>query len=42
MKISDLSYRFVVGGTPATLPAFERALFGPFTFILQQDIDREF
>ncbi|KAH0831109.1 armadillo-type protein [Lanmaoa asiatica] len=32
--------RFVVHGTPATLSTFEQALFGPFTFILQQDIDR--
>jgi exportin-2 (importin alpha re-exporter) len=26
---------------PATLPEFENTLFGPFTFILQQDIDCE-
>ncbi|KAF8452427.1 CAS/CSE protein [Boletus edulis BED1] len=32
--------RFVVHGTPATLPTFEQALFGPFTVILQQDIDQ--
>lgn len=32
--------RFVVSGTPSTLPVFEQALFGPFTFILQQDIDQ--
>ncbi|KAI9569377.1 armadillo-type protein [Boletus coccyginus] len=32
--------RFVVHGTPATLPTFEQALFGPFTIILQQDIDQ--
>ncbi|KAG1763112.1 CAS/CSE protein [Suillus occidentalis] len=32
--------RFVVSGTPSTLPTFEQALFGPFTFILQQDIDQ--
>ncbi|KXN81985.1 Exportin-2 [Leucoagaricus sp. SymC.cos] len=32
--------RFVVAGAPATLPVFEQALFGPFTFILQQDIDQ--
>ncbi|KAF8839712.1 Cse1-domain-containing protein [Paxillus ammoniavirescens] len=32
--------RFVVHGTPSTLPTFEQALFGPFTFILQQDIDQ--
>ncbi|KAJ8473968.1 hypothetical protein ONZ45_g16104 [Pleurotus djamor] len=32
--------RFVVGGTPETLPKFEQTLFGPFTFILQQDIDQ--
>jgi exportin-2 (importin alpha re-exporter) len=33
--------RFVVSGTPSTLPTFEQVFFGPFTFILQQDIDRE-
>ncbi|KAG2159252.1 CAS/CSE protein [Suillus bovinus] len=32
--------RFVVSGTPSTLPTFEQTLFGPFTFILQQDIDQ--
>ncbi|KAG6841642.1 hypothetical protein C0991_008627 [Blastosporella zonata] len=32
--------RFVVNGSAATLPTFEQALFGPFTFILQQDIDQ--
>lgn len=32
--------RFVVSGTPSTLHVFEQALFGPFTFILQQDIDQ--
>jgi exportin-2 (importin alpha re-exporter) len=32
--------RFVVGGSPATLASFEQTLFGPFTIILQQDIDR--
>ncbi|KAF8871694.1 CAS/CSE protein, partial [Infundibulicybe gibba] len=32
--------RFVVAGTPTTLPTFEQALFGPFTIILQQDIDQ--
>lgn len=32
--------RFVVSGTPSTLPVFEQALFGPFTFILQQDVDQ--
>ncbi|KAH7910550.1 CAS/CSE protein [Hygrophoropsis aurantiaca] len=32
--------RFIVQGNPSTLPAFEEALFGPFTFILQQDIDQ--
>ncbi|OJA14948.1 hypothetical protein AZE42_03705 [Rhizopogon vesiculosus] len=32
--------RFVVSGTPSTLPTFEQALFGPFTYILQQDIDQ--
>jgi exportin-2 (importin alpha re-exporter) len=34
--------RFVVGESPSTLPTFEQALFGPFTVILQQDIDRAF
>ncbi|KAJ7594086.1 CAS/CSE protein [Mycena floridula] len=32
--------RFVVAGTPSTLPTFEETLFGPFTIILQQDIDQ--
>ncbi|KAJ7126549.1 CAS/CSE protein [Mycena crocata] len=32
--------RFVVEGTPATLPTFENALFGPFTIIIQQDIEQ--
>ncbi|KAF9816482.1 hypothetical protein IEO21_04087 [Rhodonia placenta] len=32
--------RFVVGATSTTLPTFEQALFGPFTIILQQDIDQ--
>ncbi|TFK71152.1 importin alpha re-exporter [Pluteus cervinus] len=32
--------RFIVGGNPATLATFEGALFGPFTVILQQDIDQ--
>ena len=32
--------RFTVQANPGTLPTFERALFGPFTIILQQDIDR--
>lgn len=32
--------RFAVAAKPETLPAFEQALFGPFTIILQQDIDR--
>lgn len=39
-NISDLFSRFVVAGSPTTLPVFEQALFGPFTIILQQDIDR--
>ncbi|KAF5343738.1 hypothetical protein D9756_011534 [Leucocoprinus leucothites] len=38
--ISSLNSRFVVAGSPTTLPIFEQALFGPFTFILQQDIDQ--
>ncbi|KAJ6591750.1 CAS/CSE protein [Mycena vulgaris] len=32
--------RFVVEGTPATLETFENALFGPFTIIIQQDIEQ--
>ena len=28
-------------GTPATLSTFEQVLFGPFTVVLQQDIDRK-
>ncbi|KAF9472710.1 importin alpha re-exporter [Pholiota conissans] len=32
--------RFVVAGAPTTLRTFEQALFGPFTIILQQDIDQ--
>ncbi|KAF5378153.1 hypothetical protein D9615_007619 [Tricholomella constricta] len=32
--------RFVVSGNAATLQVFEQALFGPFTIILQQDIDQ--
>ncbi|KAJ7767471.1 CAS/CSE protein [Mycena maculata] len=32
--------RFVVEGTPSTLPTFENALFGPFTIIIQQDIEQ--
>jgi exportin-2 (importin alpha re-exporter) len=32
--------RFIVAASPATLPTFERALFQPFKFILEQDIDR--
>src|SRR5258707_8350119 len=32
--------RFIVAGSPTTLPTFEQMLFGPFTIILQQDIDR--
>ncbi|KAH9931314.1 armadillo-type protein [Fomitopsis serialis] len=32
--------RFVVAANPSTLPTFEQALFGPFTIILQQDIDQ--
>ncbi|KAF7419339.1 importin-alpha export receptor [Pleurotus ostreatus] len=32
--------RFIVGGSPATLSNFEATLFGPFTYILQQDIDQ--
>ena len=33
--------RFSVAAKPETLSAFEGALFGPFTIIIQQDIDRE-
>nr|VWP01251.1 Succinate-semialdehyde dehydrogenase (EC [Ganoderma boninense] len=32
--------RSAVQANPGTLPTFERALFGPFTIILQQDIDQ--
>ncbi|KAJ6581319.1 CAS/CSE protein [Mycena capillaripes] len=32
--------RFIVEGTPTTLPTFEGALFGPFTIIIQQDIEQ--
>ncbi|KAI9001554.1 Cse1-domain-containing protein [Trametes punicea] len=32
--------RFVVQANRTTLPTFEQALFGPFTVILQQDIDQ--
>ncbi|CDO76999.1 hypothetical protein BN946_scf184298.g26 [Trametes cinnabarina] len=32
--------RFVVQTNRSTLPTFEQALFGPFTIILQQDIDQ--
>ncbi|KAJ7180497.1 CAS/CSE protein [Mycena filopes] len=38
-SISGLT-RFVVEGSPATLTAFEGALFGPFTIIIQQDIEQ--
>ena len=33
-------FRFIVAGSPGTLPTFERTLFGPFEIILKQDIDR--
>ncbi|KAJ7224424.1 CAS/CSE protein [Mycena pura] len=32
--------RFVVEGTPTTLSTFETVLFGPFTIIIQQDIEQ--
>ncbi|KAK0446106.1 CAS/CSE protein [Armillaria borealis] len=32
--------RFIASGNPAYLATFEQALFGPFTVILQQDIDQ--
>ncbi|KAF9036301.1 CAS/CSE protein [Panaeolus papilionaceus] len=32
--------KFVTAGNNAALPTFEAALFGPFTIILQQDIDQ--
>ncbi|KAF7309671.1 Importin N-terminal domain-containing protein [Mycena indigotica] len=32
--------RFVVEASPTTLPNFEKHLFGPFTYILQQDIEQ--
>ncbi|KAJ7043405.1 CAS/CSE protein [Mycena alexandri] len=38
-SISGLT-RFIVEGSPATLPTFEGALFGPFTIIIQQDIEQ--
>jgi hypothetical protein len=40
--VTDWVCRFVVAGTPTTLGTFERALFGPFTIIIQQEIEREF
>lgn len=33
--------RFVAAANPTTVPVFEGQLLGPFSFILQQDIDRE-
>ena len=30
-----------MAGTPTALPTFEQALFGPFTIIIQQEIERE-
>ena len=33
--------RFVVAANPNSLSTFEQALFGPFTIIIQQDIDRK-
>lgn len=32
--------KFIVEGSPTTLPKFEQTLFTPFTTILQQDIDQ--
>jgi len=32
--------RFVAAANPRTIQVFEQQLFGPFTFILQQDIDQ--
>ncbi|KAI0933051.1 hypothetical protein AcW1_000014 [Taiwanofungus camphoratus] len=32
--------RFIVAANPSSLAVFEQALFGPFTIILQQDIDQ--
>ncbi|TFY54539.1 hypothetical protein EVG20_g9663 [Dentipellis fragilis] len=32
--------RFIGPANPASVPVFERTLFGPFTVILQQDIDQ--
>jgi exportin-2 (importin alpha re-exporter) len=40
LPILTYGCRFVVSGTPSTLPVFEQALFQPCTIILQQDIDR--
>ena len=36
-----ISSSFVVAANPASLAVFEPALFGPFTVILTQDIDRK-
>ena len=33
--------RYIVPASPQTLPTFEQNLFGPFSVILQQDIDRQ-
>ena len=37
----ELTCRFVCEGTPAALPVFERALFGPAQVILAQDVTGE-
>jgi exportin-2 (importin alpha re-exporter) len=40
-KETQATRRFVVAGSPNTLPGFEQALFGPFTFIIQQEVERK-
>lgn len=42
-RLAELySFRYSVGADKSALSIFEQALFGPFTIILQQDIDRGF
>ncbi|THH02005.1 hypothetical protein EW026_g797 [Hermanssonia centrifuga] len=38
--LNTTTSRFLVAANPSSLPMFEQSLFGPFTFILQQDIDQ--
>jgi len=35
------TFRFIVSSSRQTLATFEQVLFGPFTIILQNDIDRK-